>query len=123
MTFTLNLFSVQDFPLAASPVIPQLAIHFAEPLNLEEIAQRAHMSKSTLGRCFQECFGMSPMNYLTDLRLKHAEHLLRDTKIQICDIAPRVGIEDASYFARLFRKHTGLEPSAYREKMSRAKEA
>lgn len=101
-------------------VIEWLHEHFVEPITLEDLARRAHMSKSTLGRCFHECVGMSPMAYAIELRLKHAEHLLRDTTTRIRDIAPSVGIEDPSYFARLFRKRTGLEPSAYRESVGRA---
>jgi len=102
--------------MRVASVVEWLNQHFVDPIALEDLARRAHMSKSTLGRCFQECFGMAPMSYLIDLRLKQAEHLLRDTNTLIRDIAPRIGIDNPSYFARIFRKRTGLEPSAYRER-------
>lgn len=95
-------------------VVEWLSIHFQEPLTLDDIVKQARMSPSSLRRSFRECFGTSPTNYLIDLRLRQAEHLLRNTNTRIRDIAPSVGIEDASYFSRLFRKRTGHDPSAYR---------
>jgi len=97
-----------------SAVVEWLADHFTEPITLEEIARAGGMSKSSLRRSFQECFGLSPMNYVIDLRLRQAEFLLRDTQTPIRDIAALVGVDDASYFSRLFRRRSGLEPSAYR---------
>lgn len=99
-----------------SGLLEWLERHIGEAVTVELLAERAHMSRSTLGRCFRECFKLSPMSYVIELRIRKAEHLLRQTDTQIRDIALRVGIDDANYFARLFRKHTGLEPSVYRSR-------
>lgn len=99
-----------------SALLEWLDHHFADPITLELLAKRAHMSPRTLARCFHECFDMSPMNYVIDVRLRRAEQMLCSAEARVKDVAPKVGIEDASYFARLFRKRTGLEPSAYRVK-------
>lgn len=95
-------------------VLQWLEQHYAEPVTLEQLADRAHMSQRTLTRCFNESFGMSPMNYVIDVRLRRAEEMLSGSDARVKDVAPKVGIDDASYFARLFRKRTGLEPSAFR---------
>lgn len=97
-----------------SGVMEWLDRHFSEPVTVAQLARRAHMSQSTLGRCFHECFGIAPLSYVIELRLRKASQLLRDTDIHVKEIALHVGIDDANYFARLFRRHTGLEPSAYR---------
>lgn len=88
--------------------------NYAEPMTLELLAAKAHMSARTLTRCFKDSFAMSPMNYVIDVRLRRAEQMLSGTDSRVKDVAPKVGFEDASYFARIFRKRTGLEPSAYR---------
>lgn len=99
-----------------SALLEWLEKNLEKPITVELLAEKAHMSRSTLGRCFRECFGVSPMSYVIELRVRKAEQLLRDGATQIRDVAQKVGIDDANYFARLFRKHTGLEPSAYRSR-------
>ena len=95
-------------------VLEWLEAHFAGVINVEQLAEEAHMSRKTLERCFRECFDMAPMQYVNTLRIRKAEQFLRDTDLKISEIAPRVGVEGANYFARLFRKHTGVEPRTYR---------
>ncbi|MDX2051631.1 MAG: AraC family transcriptional regulator [Polyangiaceae bacterium] len=101
-----------------SAVVEWLTVHFAQPICLTDIARRAHMSESSIRRAFHECFGLSPMNYLIELRLSRAEYLLQHSDASIREVALKVGIDDPSYFARLFRKRTGLEPSAYRARQA-----
>lgn len=95
-------------------VLEWLEAHFAGVINVEALAEQANMSRKTLERCFRECFDMAPMQYVNTLRIRKAEQFLRDTDLKISEIAPRVGVEGANYFARLFRKHTGVEPRTYR---------
>ncbi len=97
-----------------SPVLLWLDQHFEGPVTLEDVVAKAEMSQSTLQRSFKRCFDVSPFNYLLHLRMQKAQLLLRDTEAKVKEIAPSVGIDDANYFARLFRQHTGMEPTAYR---------
>ncbi len=97
-----------------SPVLLWLEQHFEGPVTLEDVVAKAEMSQSTLQRSFKRCFDVSPFNYLLHLRMQKAQLLLRDTEAKVKEIAPSVGIDDANYFARLFRQHTGIEPTAYR---------
>ncbi|MDX2053703.1 MAG: AraC family transcriptional regulator [Polyangiaceae bacterium] len=109
--------------LRLSRLLEWIDRHFTEPLTVVELARRAHMSQSTLGRCFHECFGVSPLNYVIDLRLKKASQVLRDTEVPVKEVASMVGIDDPNYFARLYRRHTGVEPSAYRAQHRPPKQA
>lgn len=101
-----------------SPLLDWLEGHYKAPQAVEALARRARMSKKTLNRYFRECLGTTPINYLIDLRMRKAQHLLRETEVTVSEVATRVGIDDANYFARLFRKFSGVEPSAYRRQHS-----
>lgn len=104
-------------------VLEWLEAHVAGVINVEALADVAHMSRKTLERCFRESFDMAPMQYVNTLRIRKAEQFLRDTDLKISEIAPRVGVEGANYFARLFRKHTGVEPRTYRAQHQASKAA
>ncbi|RAP76779.1 helix-turn-helix transcriptional regulator [Paenibacillus montanisoli] len=88
--------------------------HIGEPLKLEHLAQLVHWSPNYLCRVFKAHANMTPMAYLQRLRMTEAEKLLLFTDFPVFEIAEMLGYEDASYFARLFRRHHGRAPSEYR---------
>lgn len=96
--------------------ISYLCDHSSEPLSLERLAAQAKMSGRTFARLFQRQTGISPMQYLTQQRIKHARHLLTSTTLTVSEIARRVGYEDPYYFSRVFSKETALSPRQYRER-------
>ena len=57
-----------------------------------------------------EIMGVSPQQYLIDLRLRNARDLLISTDLSISEVARSVGYDDPLYFSRLYRKHYGLSP-------------
>ena len=61
--------------------------------------------------------GRSVGSWIDIVRIQRAKRMLSETRLPIIDIASRTGLEDQSYFARLFKKETGLTPSAFRKKM------
>ena len=81
---------------------------------LGELADAACMHPTYFVRRFGEAFGMPPMAYLNRLRIYKAMSLLSSTERSIEDIADEVGIRDRSYFARVFKKHSGVTPTEYR---------
>ena len=97
------------------PVEAWLQAHFREPLHLEELAARFGTSWRTFHRRFHEAFGEPPKAYLQKLRLAAARHLLETETIPVDLVAHRVGYEDAAFFRALFKRHTGMTPSEYRE--------
>ena len=88
--------------------------HAAEPVALEDIARAASVSVSECLRCFHAGLGTTPYRYLMDVRLERAARLLVETDLPVATVATRVGFRDASYFARQFRRCTGLSPRQYR---------
>ena len=78
------------------------------------MAELAHLSPSRFRALFREATGLSPLDYLLVLRLNHARQLMLQTGSSIGEVARAVGYEDQLYFSRIFKKRTGLSPSAYR---------
>jgi AraC-like DNA-binding protein len=89
--------------------------HLAEPESLSDYARRCSLSVSRFSETFRDHCGVSPMTYLTELRIQHACELLDTTHLRVGEIAERLGFEDALYFSRLFSKHAGMPPTAYRQ--------
>lgn len=91
--------------------------HYATDIKMEFLSQIACMSRAKLKYIFKHVYHMSIQQYIVTRRITHAEHLLRDTKIPIAQIAEMVGYKYISSLSDMFRQHTGMKPSEYRKKM------
>ncbi len=107
---------VSDVMIRLSGLLAWLDRHYAERISTATMAERAHMSRSTLERSFRAAFSISPRDFLIAVRLRKAAGLLQHSDADIAEVAAKVGIEDPSYLARLFKKHRGLSPSSYRKR-------
>ena len=94
--------------------VQYLQYNAAGPVKLQEAAEAAAVSQRHLERIFLEICGVSPMAYLTDLRLKHADTLLRMTSKTIARIAEESGFQDPNYFSRVYKKKYGVSPGKNR---------
>lgn len=88
--------------------------HYAEQVRLNEIAAYVGLSEQHLIRSFRKEIGITPIEYLKRYRIKQAKTLLEEGNESITKIALEVGFSDSGYFARVFRRETGMSPSAYR---------
>jgi len=100
--------------LRIGAAIGYLEDHYADPISVEQLTRIAGMSESSLLRAFKQATGRSPTHYLLALRLRRARHLLRNTNLNITEIAFQTGFNDSNYFARQFRKGIGVSPREYR---------
>lgn len=89
--------------------------HYAEKISLDLLAEQFYLNKFYLSRIFKEQFGTTVMSYLDQVRITHAKHLLRFSDHTMEEIGREVGIEESSYFNRVFRKIEGITPGAYRK--------
>ena len=90
--------------------------HYTEKLSLDELANRFYISKYHMSREFKKSFGITMGNYLTSLRITKAKEMLRFSDLQIETIARNCGIEDNSYFNKVFQKAEGITAREYRRK-------
>ncbi|MCR2806786.1 response regulator transcription factor [Paenibacillus soyae] len=91
----------------------QQRIH--EPVSSAEIAQMVNMSGSYFSQCFKQYVGQTYTDYVRDIRMERAKELLRSTNKTIQWVAEQIGYTDEKYFSRLFREHTGILPSEFRQ--------
>lgn len=87
----------------------------AERLNVINICQQVNMSRSYFSQCFRDIMGATFNDYVRQLRVDKAKEYLTKTNKTIFWIAEHTGYADEKYFSRIFRKHTGLLPSEFRQ--------
>jgi AraC-like DNA-binding protein len=87
---------------------------YREPLDVEALARRAHLSPAHFSREFRRAFGETPHQYLLTRRLERAAALLRNTDHSVADICMRVGLRSVGSFTTSFGRAYGLSPGAYR---------
>ena len=92
--------------------------HFAEPLQVDEIARQIGCSRTRLFSVFKHQQGMSPNDWLQRLRIQKTQHLLTTSNRTLDDIAQSCGFATSAYFCTVFKKYTGLTPGAYRQEQS-----
>ncbi|ADE53834.1 helix-turn-helix domain-containing protein [Coraliomargarita akajimensis] len=91
-----------------------LEADLSQVANWEVLAANSDMSLSTFRRHWLRLLGAPPANYLARKRMESAARLLMVTRLSIHEIAGKVGFEDALHFSRVFKKHYGTSPRAYR---------
>ncbi len=91
-----------------------LNAHYAEKISLDRLATVANMSKYHFCRLFSQLTGRSPGDYVNRLRIDKALALLKESDLNITEIAFACGFNDSNYFCRVFRKYQKVSPSRIR---------
>lgn len=84
--------------------------NFTQPLRIDDLAQRAHMSASTFRQHFRAIIGVSPLQFHKQLRLQQARQLMLNQNLDAGRAAGLVGYESASQFSREYRRVFGAPP-------------
>lgn len=84
-------------------------------LSLEYAAGQVDLSAGYLGKMFKHQTRTTFNDYVTLVRIEHAKRLLTSTNEIVSEVGAKVGIPGAAYFSTLFKRHTGMSPSQYRE--------
>lgn len=100
-------------PLVAGAVLA-IRQNYAGLYGVEELSTQLGVSKSHLVRVFSAEIGMGPGQYLTNVRLDAAKALLAQRSYPLSVVATLCGFSSANYLCRVFKKHTGLSPAAWR---------
>lgn len=88
--------------------------HVADGIEVPGIARHAGMSVATLSRRFREHMRLSPGEFLAQLRISRACKLLKDTPLNVTEVAMGCGYDSPSAFSRAFRRQMNMSPTAYR---------
>jgi AraC-like DNA-binding protein len=97
------------------PTLSMIHERYADPLTLASLAKHAGMSISRFSCVFREAFGTSPLEYVTDQRMREARRLLREPGRCVSEVAYAVGFQDSNYFSRAFKQHHGMSPREFRD--------
>jgi AraC-like DNA-binding protein len=88
--------------------------HYAEPLDVEQMASAAGLSRAHFSREFKQAFGVSPHAYLLTRRLERAAALLRVTDRSVMEVCMDVGLQSVGSFTTSFKRMFARTPTAYR---------
>jgi len=91
-----------------------LADHFMDDISLKEIADHCCISAFHFSRIFKTFTSCSPHQYVLNLRLKHAEILLKNTKLPVTDVCYSSGFNSLEYFSAAFGQKYKYAPSRFR---------
>jgi YesN/AraC family two-component response regulator len=88
--------------------------NFRSRITLSDIASEFYFSPVYCESVFSSDMGQSVIDYVLDLRIQEAEHLIIEGDMTLSEIAERVGFTDYNYFSRTFKKRSGYTPTEYR---------
>ena len=102
-----------------APALEHVAAHYDAPMRMQQLAQLCHTSLTHFRRLMESAAGMSPLEYVTHLRLQMATTLLTETNDRALDIATNTGFTTLSSFNRHFKKQLGMSPREWRKRGAR----
>ncbi|MBD1379409.1 helix-turn-helix transcriptional regulator [Bacillus sp. IB182487] len=102
-----------DSKKAIEGTIEYMVNHYKNSITLPELANIAGLSVSHYSRLFKKYIGLSPIDYLTHLRIDRAKELLVLSDIRIKEVSQNVGYVDELYFSRTFKRIVGISPSQF----------
>ncbi len=88
--------------------------YHSEKIELEQIAAAAFMSRFHFIRIFQQIYGVTPRQYLRDVRISRAKELLKK-EIPVTQVCFDVGYESLPTFSNAFKRATGYSPKVYQK--------
>lgn len=90
--------------------------NYQQDLRINELAESFHYSRNHLYSIFKNEYGISPQDYLINLRIEKAKQLLsrEDVSLTVKEVAYAVGFRDQLYFSKLFKKKMGVSPMEFR---------
>ncbi len=91
-----------------------MSLHLAESLSISKMAKRARCSPSRFSMIFRNHFGLSPHQYVMQMRIDHARDMLVNSELSMVQIATYCGFSDIHHFSKIFKQRTQATPSNYR---------
>lgn len=101
------------------PAVMLLRDRYWEHFPGQMLADACHLNRYHFCRVFKQAMGMTPVQYQNECRLRIADVLLKNSSLNISQIAAQTGFRDEAYFSRAYKKARGVPPSAEKSKLSK----
>ena len=95
------------------PAVSLMDQQYTQALSIDDLAHQCHLSTAHFRRLFRKAYGLSPQQYIQNLRIGKAKDLIRSELYSMSEVAARSGFGNIYYFSRVFRQATGMPPSTY----------
>jgi len=95
--------------------IKWIEVNYSRNMTIEEISDFVGLNRKYFSKLFKQSIGMSPQNFLIELRFNRACELMKNPYLSIGEISRSVGYADPLLFSRVFKKFKGLPPNSYRK--------
>ena len=87
--------------------------HLTDKILIDELCRKAYLSRNHFFKWFKEQFGVTPLDYINQERIKLAKQLLAEQQKSITNVSALCGFTDVNYFVRIFKKIEGITPGVY----------
>lgn len=101
--------------LISKKILQYIEEHYKEDISLQELSGYLNYSEAYFSTIFKQCFDENFTIFLSRYRVEKAKNLLEDITINVKEISEKVGYRDSNYFAKVFKRFTGVTPSEYRK--------
>lgn len=105
-------------PARLKRVVAFMEDNLSQDISLSDLAGISCLSVFHFARAFKLSTGVSPMQYVSQMRLRRAKHLLGSSALSMDELADMVGYSSGANLARAFKKGTGVSPSTYRQRLT-----
>ena len=110
-----TLMPPENVLIRLSPALETMRGNPAQEFDLKKLAGKVNLHPVYFSNLFKKTFGVSPLRYLTEQRLELAKNLLCSSGQSLAEIAGNCGYNDEFFFARIFKKYTGVAPGRFRK--------
>lgn len=111
--FHLSQNSTPDSSAMIERLIVELNKSYMNPWDIATMAEFCHLSPDYFSHQFKDTLGISPVLYLSNLRIEKAKEFLLTESLSISEVAALVGYKDPLYFSKVFKKATGISPKKF----------
>lgn len=110
---TISEFSSHDSTRIARDVKNYVKLHINDPIGLTEIAEALNVSPSYLSATFSQSESIGIINYINREKIHRAKYLMLAEHLKVYEVSYMLGFENASYFAKVFKKYAGCTPKQF----------
>lgn len=104
----------EAYARSAAAAAEFMELNYPSEINVDKLASMVSLSPRHFARIFNRTYGIPPMKYLSDIRLRHAAALLAETDKPVTEISLDCGFNDSTYFSKQFKRRFSVTPRKYR---------